>query len=166
MTISIPLSPKLESLHSDWLRTESRANLAKVVRNTGQVETLIYVVYGDDFIAGLRSDRRTWVLLPSRSVRTVAFTLHEADWLPAVRQTSEDARTYLQGLGSVSFKVWPAGAEASLPTSQASVQGDWLVLSRTDDASPQHMVGISSVALIETSEPTASMSSASTVGRS
>lgn len=149
MDLSIPLIPKEESLHSDWFRLEHGANAALVKCADGHTETLIYVVFGDDFIAGLRVDRRTWVLLPARAVASVTFNKLGANWLPPIRQTTEEARAYLQGLGSVQLQVWRAGQEQPLPAALGSVQGKWLVLSRSDDGAAERLVAFDAIGLIE-----------------
>jgi len=115
MELSIPLLPKESSLSSDWFRLENGSNAAIVTASGGRTETLIYVVFGDDFIAGLRVDRRTWILLPSAAVTSVTFKQLGASWLPPVRQTSEQGGSYLQGLGPVDMQIWPVGAQVALP---------------------------------------------------
>jgi hypothetical protein len=149
MDLSIPLQAKEHTLAGDWFRLEHGANAAIVKCSDGRTETLIYVVFGDDFIAGLRVDRRTWILVPARSVTSVTFSSVGAQWLPPVRQTSDLAREYLQGLGAVDLRVWPAGQEEPLPAAKASVQGSWLVLSRADDGTAERLVSFEATALIE-----------------
>jgi hypothetical protein len=149
MDLSIPLQAKERTLAGDWFRLEHGANAALVKRADGRTETLIYVVFGDDFIAGLRVDRRTWILVPAKTVTSVTFNSLGAKWLPPVRQTSDLAREYLQGLGPVELRVWPAGQDEPLPPSKASVQGSWLVLSRSDDGSAERLVSFEATTLIE-----------------
>ena len=122
-----------------------------------RTETLIYVVFGDDFIAGLRADRRTWILLPARTVASVRFEFMPAGWLPSVRQTSDDARGYLQGLGDVEVKVWTNAMAEPLPSARATVQGSWLALSRNASGAPERLVAFDSVALIEVMDMAASV---------
>jgi len=149
MDLSVPLIPKEQSLAGDWFRLEHGANAALVKCASGRTETLIYVVFGDDFIAGLRVDRKTWILVPARSVRSATFSSLGAAWLPPVRQTSEEAREYLQGLGPVELRVWPVGQDEPLPAVPATIQGSWLVLSRSGDGTAERLVAVESVALIE-----------------
>lgn len=149
MELSIPLLPKESSLSGDWFRLEHGANAAIVNCVGGSTETLIYVVFGDDFIAGLRVDRRTWILLPSAAVSSVTFKQLGASWLPPIRQTSEQGGSYLQGLGPVDMQIWPVGAQVALPSSRGSVQGRWLVLSRAADGAAERLVALDSIALIE-----------------
>ena len=149
MDLSVPLIPKEQSLAGDWFRLEHGANAALVKCASGRTETLIYVVFGDDFIAGLRVDRKTWILVPARSVRSANFSSLGAAWLPPVRQTSEEAREYLQGLGPVELRVWPVGQDEPLPAAPATMQGSWLVLSRSGDGTAERLVAVESVALIE-----------------
>jgi hypothetical protein len=149
MDLSIPLIPKESSLHSDWTRLEHGANAALVKCTDGHSETLIYVVFGDDFIAGLRVDRKTWILLPARAVSVVTLKHLGAAWLPPIRQTSEQARSYLQGLGSIELRVRLAGDVESQPPALGSIHGQWLIMSRTDDAAPERMAAFDSIALIE-----------------
>jgi hypothetical protein len=149
MDLSVPLIPKEQSLSGDWFRLEHGANAASVKCASGRTETLIYVVFGDDFIAGLRVDRKTWILVPARSVISVTFSSLGAHWLPPVRQTSDEARAYLQGLGPVELRVWPVGQDEPLPAAPANIQGSWLVLSRSTDGTAERLVAVESVALIE-----------------
>ncbi|MDE2409850.1 MAG: hypothetical protein KGL72_06040 [Actinomycetales bacterium] len=149
MDLSVPLIPKEQSLSGDWFRLEHGANAASVKCASGRTETLIYVVFGDDFIAGLRVDRKTWILVPARSVISVTFNALGAHWLPPVRQTSDEARAYLQGLGPVELRVWPVGQDEPLPAAPANIQGSWLVLSRSHDGTAERLVAVESVALIE-----------------
>jgi hypothetical protein len=153
MDISIPLQPKSEQLHSDWFQLDYGCNGAQVRCVGGSTETLIYVVFGDDFIAGLRVDRRSWVLLPNTAVTSVTFSALGARNLPPVRQVSEEARVYLQGLGPVQLRVWVNGQEQSLPPAQAAVQGRWLVLSRNDGGQLERMASFDSIRLIEVIDP-------------
>jgi hypothetical protein len=149
MDLSVPLIPKEQSLSGDWFRLEHGANAASVKCASGRTETLIYVVFGDDFIAGLRVDRKTWILVPARSVISVTFSSLGAHWLPPVRQTSDEARAYLQGLGPVELRVWPVGQDEPLPAAPVNIQGSWLVLSRSTDGTAERLVAVESVALIE-----------------
>ena len=149
MELSIPLIPKAQSLHQDWTSAQPAANTAIIRCADGRTETLIYVVFGDDFIAGLRSDRRTWILLPVRATASVEFRQLESSWLPPIRQSTEEARSYLQGLGSIELKVWPVGQPQPLPAAKGTVQGRWLVLSRADDGSAQQLVSFDSIQYIE-----------------
>jgi len=149
MQLTIPLVPKESSLSGDWFRLEHGSNSALVNCINGRVETLIYVVFGDDFIAGLRVDRRTWVLVPSAAVASVTFKHLGAHWLPPIRQTSEEARGYLQGLGSADLQVWTKEASVPLPASRGAIQGRWLVLSRTEDGTAERLVAFESITLIE-----------------
>lgn len=149
MDLSVPLIPKEQSLSGDWFRLEHGANAASVKCASGRTETLIYVVFGDDFIAGLRVDRKTWILVPARSVISVTFSSLGAHWLPPVRQTSDEARAYLQGLGPVELRVWPVGQDEPLPAAPANIQGSWLVLSRSTDGTAERLVAVESVSLIE-----------------
>lgn len=149
MDLQIPLIPKSESLHGEWFTLQHGANAALIKCNSGTTETLIYVVFGDDFIAGLRVDRRTWILLPTTAVSSVTFNQLGASWLPPIRQTTEEARSYLQGLGPLDLRIWPAGTEQPLPASKGTVQGRWLVLSRAEDGQAERLVSFASIALIE-----------------
>jgi hypothetical protein len=149
MDLSVPLIPKEQSLSGDWFRLEHGSNAALVKCADGRTETLIYVVFGDDFIAGLRVDRKTWILVPARAVRAVTFNSLGAHWLPPVRQTSDEAREYLQGLGPVELRVWPVGQDEPLPAAPATIQGSWLVLSRATDGTAERLVAVEAVALIE-----------------
>ena len=149
MDLSIPLIPKEQSLHTDWFRLEHGANAALVKCADGHLETLIYVVFGDDFIAGLRVDRRTWILIPARAVASVTFNKLGANWLPPIRQTTEEARAYLQGLGAAELRVWPAGQDQPLPAALGVVQGKWLVMSRADDGAAERLVAFDAISLIE-----------------
>ncbi|MFM7029748.1 MAG: hypothetical protein ACKOWK_01605 [Micrococcales bacterium] len=152
MEPSIPLLPKQTSLHTDWLRLELTANTALVRCNDSRTETLIYVVFGDDFIAGLRADRRTWVLLPARSVSTVKFSALAAAALPPVRQTNDTAREYLQGIGANEVKVWTMHQDEPLPSGRAQVEGNWLVLSRSKSGQAERLVSFDSISLIEVAD--------------
>lgn len=149
MDLSVPLIPKEQSLSGDWFRLEHGSNAAVVKCATGRIETLIYVVFGDDFIAGLRVDRKTWILIPARAVASVTFNAVGAHWLPPVRQTSDEARSYLQGLGQVELRVWPVGQDEPLPAAPANIQGSWLVLSRATDGTAERLVAMEAIALIE-----------------
>ena len=149
MDISIPLQPKSEQLHGDWFQLDYGRNAAQVKCCSGNTETLIYVVFGDDFIAGLRVDRQTWILLPNSAVTSVTFSALGARNLPPVRQISQEARLYLQGLGAVQLKVWVNGQAEPLPQAVASVQGRWLVLNRSDDGQLERMASFDSIRLIE-----------------
>ena len=153
MDISIPLQPKSEQLHGDWFQLDYGCNGAQVRTLAGTTETLIYVVFGDDFIAGLRVDRRSWVLLPTSAVSSVSFSALGARNLPPVRQVSQEARVYLQGLGPVQIRVWLNGQEESLPPALASVQGRWLVLNRGESVQLERMASFDSIRLIEVLDP-------------
>ena len=152
MNLSIPLLTKEKSLAGDWFRIEHGANTASVNCSDGRLETLIYVIFGDDFIAGLRVDRKTWILLPARSVSSVTFSSQGANWLPPVRQTSDSAREYLQGLGRVYIQIWPIGRSEPLPPARADVQGSWFVLSRADDDAAERLVSFDSTSMVEVLE--------------
>jgi hypothetical protein len=115
-------------------------------------ETLIYVVFGDDFIAGLRVDRRTWVLLPSSAVLSVTFSMLGSRSLPPVRQVSQDGRTYLQSLGEVELKIWLVGVDEPLPPSVGSIQGRWLALSRAEPSKTDRLVPFEAVRTIEVTD--------------
>jgi len=149
MDLSIPLLAKEQTLAGDWFRLEHGANAATVKLANGRVETLIYVVFGDDFIAGLRVDRRTWILVPARSVASATFASLGASWLPPIRQTSDSVREYLQGLGTIDLRIWPVGQDEPLPEAKANVQGSWLVLSRADDGTAERLVSFDATALVE-----------------
>jgi hypothetical protein len=157
MDISIPLQSKVDQFHADWLTLDSRHNTAVVRCGESRVETLIYVVFGSDFIAGLRTDRRTWVLIPARAIASVSFEQFPGLRIPEVRQTSVSGREYLQGLGALHLRVWPIGQWEPLPAGFASVQGGWLVLSRSNeaDAAGERAVPFDSIALIEVADMTA-----------
>jgi len=157
MNLSIPLLAKEKSLSGDWFRLEVGSNAATVKCTSGKTETLIYVVFGDDFIAGLRVDRKTWILLPARSVISATFTSLGAKWLPPIRQTSDTAREYLQGLGSVMLQIWPIGQAVPLPAAKADVQGNWIVLSRADEGTAERLVSFDSTELVEVLDVTAAV---------
>jgi hypothetical protein len=154
MNYAIPLKPNDASLHSNWFQLDFGCNAALIKCENGTSETLIFVVFGTDFIAGLRVDRRTWVFLPNSAVNHVAFNLLGARNLPPVRQVSEDGRTYLQGLGSMQFKVWVKNRTEPLPLANASIFGRWVALNRIDGKPGQpstleKLVSFDSVSLIE-----------------
>ena len=154
MTFTLPLSPNDSSLHSNWFQLDFGSNAALVRCITGESETLIYVVFGEDFIAGLRVDRRTWVFLPNMSVSQVSFQMLGSKTLPPVRQVNEDGRTYLQGLGSMQFKVWVRERTEPLPAANASVFGRWVALNRSDGGfgapgNLQKLVSFDSIRVIE-----------------
>lgn len=163
MDISIPLQPKSEQLHGDWFQLDYGTNAAQVKCKNAGTETLIYVVFGDDFIAGLRVDRRTWILLPNSAVTSVTFSALGARNLPPVRQVSEEARVYLQGLGPVQIKVWLTGQDEPLPQAEATVQGRWLVLNRNDGGQLERMASFDSIRLIEVMDVQASARNISNV---
>jgi hypothetical protein len=141
MSYVLPLRPNSSSLHSNWVQLDHACNSALVQTQTGSSETLIYVVFGTDFIAGLRVDRRTWIFLPNSAVTQVRFDRLGARNLPPVRQVSDDGRTYLQGLGAMRFKVWMNGRTEPLPAANAQVIGRWVALKR---AAPVSQIGGSS----------------------
>ena len=149
MNFSLPLMPNDSQLHSPWFQLDYGCNAALVKCANGTSETLIFVVFGDDFIAGLRVDRRTWVLLPSSAVLSVTFSMLGSRSLPPVRQVSQDGRTYLQSLGPVELKIWLATADEPLPPSLGSVQGRWLALSRTEPAKTDRLVPFDAIRIIE-----------------
>lgn len=157
MEPTIPLIPKQTSLHTDWVRLELAANTALVRCNDSRTETLIYVVFGDDFIAGLRADRRTWVLLPARSVATVTFSALAGTSLPPVRQTNDSAREYLQGIGANEVRVWALHQDEPIPPGRAQVEGNWLVLSRSVSGQAERMVSFDSISLIEVADISSSL---------
>ena len=157
MDISIPLIPKRQTMQSDWFRLELSANSALVRRTDGRTETLVYVVFGDDFIAGLRADRRTWILLPARAVASATFSSLASPALPAVRQTSDSAREYLQGIGANEVKVWVGGQDEPLPPGRGVVEGNWLVLSRNQSGTAERLVSFDSISLIEVADITNSL---------
>jgi hypothetical protein len=154
MTYTLPLTPNDSSLHSNWFQLDFGSNAALVKCVTGESETLIYVVFGEDFIAGLRVDRRTWVFLPNASVTQVSFQMLGSRTLPPVRQVNEDGRTYLQGLGGMQFKVWVRDRTEPLPAANASVFGRWVALNRTDggfgvSGNLEKLVSFDSIRVIE-----------------
>lgn len=154
MNYTIPLTPNDASLHSSWFQLDFGCNSALIKCRAGNSETLIYVVFGLDFIAGLRVDRRTWIFLPSTSVTHVTFNMLGARNLPPVRQISEDGRTYLQGLGAMKFKVWVKDRTEPLPVANAGVLGSWVALNRIDgnvstSGHIEKLVSFDSISVIE-----------------
>lgn len=152
MDFSLPLLPNDSQLHSPWFQLDYGCNGAMVKCANGTSETLIYVVFGDDFIAGLRVDHRTWVLLPSSAVLSVTFSMLGSRSLPPVRQVSQDGRTYLQSLGQVELKIWLLGVDEPLPPSHGSIQGRWLALSRSEPGKTDRLVPFEAVRSIEVTD--------------
>jgi hypothetical protein len=152
MNFSLPLIPNDSQLHSPWFQLDYGCNAALVKCVNGTSETLIYVVFGDDFIAGLRVDRRTWVLLPSSAVLSVTFSMLGSRNLPPVRQVSQEGRTYLQSLGQVELKVWLVAVDEPLPASTGSVQGRWLALSREEPGKTERLVPFEAIRTIEVTD--------------
>jgi hypothetical protein len=154
MTFTIPLKQHDSSLHSNWFQLDFGCNSALIKCAAGNTETLIYVVFGSDFIAGLRVDRRTWIFLPNTSVTHVTFNMLGARNLPPVRQISDDGLTYLQGMGSMKFKVWVNNRTEPLPLANAGVFGKWVALNRTDgnvgaSGHIERLVSFASITVIE-----------------
>ncbi len=149
MNFSLPLIPNDSQLHSPWFQLDYGCNAALVKCANGTSETLIYVVFGDDFIAGLRVDRRTWVLLPSSAVLSVTFSMLGSRNLPPVRQVSQEGRTYLQSLGQVELKLWLVAVDEPLPASTGTVQGRWLALSREEPGKTERLVPFEAIRSIE-----------------
>ena len=152
MNFSLPLIPNDSQLHSPWFQLDYGCNAALVKCANGTSETLIYVVFGDDFIAGLRVDRRTWVLLPSSAVLSVTFSMLGSRNLPPVRQVSQEGRTYLQSLGQVELKVWLVAVDEPLPASTGTVQGRWLALSREEPGKTDRLVPFEAIRTIEVTD--------------
>jgi hypothetical protein len=152
MDFSLPLLPNDSQLHSPWFQLDYGCNAALVRCTNNTSETLIFVVFGDDFIAGLRVDRRTWVLLPSSAVLSVTFSILGSRSLPPVRQVSQDGRTYLQSLGQVELKIWLVGVDEPLPPSAGSIQGRWLALTRTEPGKTDRLVPFEAVRTIEVAD--------------
>ena len=152
MNFSLPLIPNDSQLHSPWFQLDYGCNAALVKCANGTSETLIYVVFGDDFIAGLRVDRRTWVLLPSSAVLSVTFSMLGSRNLPPVRQVSQEGRTYLQSLGQVELKVWLVAVDEPLPASTGTVQGRWLALSREEPGKTERLVPFEAIRSIEVTD--------------
>lgn len=152
MNFSLPLIPNDSQLHSPWFQLDYGCNAALVKCVNGTSETLIYVVFGDDFIAGLRVDRRTWVLLPSSAVLSVTFSMLGSRNLPPVRQVSQEGRTYLQSLGQVELKVWLVAVDEPLPASTGTVQGRWLALSREEPGKTERLVPFEAIRSIEVTD--------------
>ncbi len=152
MNFSLPLIPNDSQLHSPWFQLDYGCNAALVKCANGTSETLIYVVFGDDFIAGLRVDRRTWVLLPSSAVLSVTFSMLGSRNLPPVRQVSQEGRTYLQSLGQVELKLWLVAVDEPLPASTGTVQGRWLALSREEPGKTERLVPFEAIRSIEVTD--------------
>ena len=152
MNFSLPLIPNDCQLHSPWFQLDYGCNAALVKCANGTSETLIYVVFGDDFIAGLRVDRRTWVLLPSSAVLSVTFSMLGSRNLPPVRQVSQEGRTYLQSLGQVELKLWLVAVDEPLPASTGTVQGRWLALSREEPGKTERLVPFEAIRSIEVTD--------------
>lgn len=153
MSYVLPLRPNNASLHSNWVQLDYACNSALVQTESGSTETLIYVVFGTDFIAGLRVDRRTWIFLPNAAVTQVRFERMGARNLPPVRQVSEDGRTYLQGLGAMRFKVWTRGRTEPLPAANAQVIGRWVALHRGAAGSAEPAFAATGIGAKSTAEP-------------
>ena len=150
MDITIPLQPGQDQLRGSWLEING-SNNAAIIRAVGnRVETLTHVVLGDDFIAGFRANRKSYILLPSHSVTTVEFERLGVAGLPPIRQTSAIAGEYLQGLGHISARIWLAGQHTPLPVSRVRVVGRWLVHGLDGPtATSERAISFRSVALIE-----------------
>jgi hypothetical protein len=152
MNLSFPQFSHKKTQPGGLFQIRRGSNGALVTCCNGRSETLIYVVFGEDFIAGLRVDRRTWILLPSKAVADVIFKQLGASWLPAVRQVNQDSQEYLQGLGSVELRVWPSGQQQPLPASRGTVEGRWLVLQAPGEEWTDRLVSFDSISLVEVAD--------------
>lgn len=151
MQITIPVQEQSAALATDWLALAPEANAAGITRRSGEIETLIYVVLGSNFVAGMRVDRKTWVLLPSSQISVLKLQTLGAKWLPPLRQTNVTGLEYLQGLGRLDAKVWLAES-ADLPIAGSlGVQGEWLEIKSPVDSSRQ-LVAFQNAALITVME--------------
>lgn len=144
-----PVFPPPPIQEIDWVHLAQGSNSAMLKLPNGRVETLVYVLFGRDFAAGLRVDRKSWVLIPSHSVSWASFCSVGAQRLPPVRQTADSASQYLQGIDQLLLKTWVDGLAEPLPIAFGTVTGDWLALSQTTDGPAERLLSLQCVTFLE-----------------